>query len=58
MVSEIHSWLPEIKSIGWYVAITENDPCLIEGNNNWEITLRQDVESGLKERWNQMMYEM
>lgn len=46
-----HEQLPEIKSIGWDVAITPQGPVLIEGNDNWEIGGPQDMEGGLKKRW-------
>lgn len=54
-VKYMHQFLPQIKSIGWDVAITPTGPVLVEGNDNWEVSLHQDVEGGLKNRWNQMM---
>lgn len=54
-VKYMHQFLPQIKSIGWDVAITPTEPVLVEGNDNWEVSLHQDVEGGLKNRWNQMM---
>ena len=41
MVSEAAKRIKKVKSIGWDVAITENGPCLIEGNDNWGMTLFQ-----------------
>ena len=55
LVKNVHAKLPDIKSIGWDVAITPNGPVLIEGNDNWEIGGPQDMEGGLKQRWNKMM---
>lgn len=54
LVITMHSYLSDIESIGWDVAITPNGPVLIEGNDNWEISGPQDMEGGLKERWNQI----
>ena len=35
MAKEAAKKVKKVKSIGWDVAITENGPCLIEGNDNW-----------------------
>ena len=51
LVIKAHRLLPEIKTIGWDVAITPNGPVLIEGNDNWEISGAQDTFGGLKEKW-------
>lgn len=37
----LHSFLPDIRTIGWDIAIGEHGPIFIEGNDNWEITLHQ-----------------
>lgn len=55
VVKLMHSYLKDIKSIGWDVAITPNGPVLIEGNDNWEIGGPQDMEGGLKKRWYEMI---
>lgn len=39
VVIKAHREFHGIRSIGWDVAITENGPCFIEGNDNWEISL-------------------
>lgn len=51
LVTKAHSLVPEIKTIGWDVAITPNGPVLIEGNDNWEISGAQDAAGGLKGKW-------
>lgn len=56
LVRRVHEKLPDIRSIGWDVAITPEGPVLIEGNDNWEIGGPQDMEGGLKQRWNEMMF--
>lgn len=47
-----HKALYGIGCIGWDVAITEDGPVLIEGNDNWEISLMQVCNGGLKSEWN------
>lgn len=51
IVLKAHRVFPGIRSIGWDVAITENGPCFIEGNDNWEISLNQVADRGLKKEW-------
>lgn len=46
-----HRLLNGIHSIGWDVAITKDSPCLIEGNDNWEISLMQGCDKPLKKEW-------
>ena len=41
MVSEAAKRVKKVKSIGWDVAITESGPCLIEGNDNWNVDIFQ-----------------
>lgn len=42
-----------IHSIGWDIAITEDGPIFIEGNDNWEISLMQACNHGLRNEWTQ-----
>ena len=51
-----HLLMREIPAIGWDIAITPEGPTIIEGNDNWEIGGPQDMEGGLKQRWNKMMF--
>lgn len=55
MVFNAHEKISDVKSIGWDVAITENGPLLIEGNDNWEIIGPQDTHGGLKKRFIELM---
>lgn len=48
MACFLHSMLPNIYSIGWDIAIGENGPVFIEGNDNWEINGPQICNGGLK----------
>lgn len=40
VAKKYHGFL-DVHSIGWDIAITEDGPLIIEGNDNWEITLHQ-----------------
>lgn len=48
---EAHRHLFGIHSIGWDIAITPEGPVFIEGNDNWEISLMQACNGGLKKEW-------
>ncbi|WP_394917633.1 sugar-transfer associated ATP-grasp domain-containing protein [uncultured Robinsoniella sp.] len=52
---EAHRHFYGIRSIGWDIAITEDGPDFIEGNDNWEISLMQACNKGLKKEWNTAM---
>lgn len=51
LVLRAHMCILDIPTIGWDVAITQNGPVLVEGNENWEIDGVQAVCGGVKERW-------
>jgi len=36
MINEVAWLVPEVKTVGWDVAITESGPIIIEGNDNWD----------------------
>ncbi len=40
-----------VGAIGWDIATTENGPMFIEGNDNFEISLHQASDGGLKQKW-------
>ena len=44
----LHSFLSDINSIGWDVAIGLDGPIFIEGNDNWEINGPQICNGGLR----------
>lgn len=52
-----HSMLPEMQSVGWDIAIGENGPVFIEGNDNWEINGPQICNGGLKDLFEEQMYK-
>lgn len=47
----LHSFLPGVHSIGWDIAIGEDGPIIIEGNDNWEISLVQICSHGLQQEF-------
>lgn len=54
MCINFHRDLKYIPAIGWDVAIAEEGPIFIEGNDNWEISLMQ-IEGGLKSKFYQLL---
>ncbi len=48
-----HSFL-NLHSIGWDIAISENGPIFIEGNDNWEINLPQTFDNPFKKEFNRL----
>ena len=44
----LHQNMYRSHSIGWDIAITNNGPVFIEGNDRWEISLIQAVHGGMK----------
>lgn len=50
LARQFHSKLKNIHSIGWDVAITEDGPIFIEGNDNWELGFVQICEGSIQEQ--------
>ena len=48
MAIQLHRFLYRCHSVGWDIAITEHGPVFFEGNGQWEISLVQAVQGGLK----------
>lgn len=46
-----HKFFYNVGAIGWDIAITENGPTFVEGNDNFEITLMQACDRPLKKEW-------
>ncbi|MBR3891582.1 MAG: hypothetical protein IKJ30_05905 [Bacilli bacterium] len=49
-----HKLFKKVKFIGWDIAFTEDGPMLIEGNDNFEISLMQ-IDNPIKEKWQNIM---
>jgi hypothetical protein len=50
-VCRAHAFFYGVLAIGWDVAITENGPVLIEGNDNFGFFLHQIADRSLKKDW-------
>ena len=53
---KFHRCLPGLHSIGWDIAITEDGPVFIEGNDNWELSLVQTCSHGLYSDFKRLFY--
>ncbi len=56
LCKQAHLVMREIPAIGWDIAITTDGPMIIEGNDNWEISLMQASNHGLKREWENFMF--
>jgi hypothetical protein len=54
LVTRLHEHLRGIHSIGWDVAICQDGPVVIEGNDDWEGGIPMVLESDFKRRFLQM----
>lgn len=52
-----HQVLNNVHSIGWDIAILDDGPTIIEGNDNWEISLMEVSNYGLKKEFDRYFYE-
>lgn len=50
----MHRHLYGVHNIGWDIAITNDGPCFVEGNDNWEISLMQISNHGLKKEFERL----
>ena len=48
---EAHKQFYNVEFIGWDIAMSEHGPCIVEGNDNWEVTLMQAADHPLKTEW-------
>lgn len=53
MIRNFHLQLKEVHSIGWDITITPDGPCIIEGNDNWEISALQVTNHGMRKEFEQ-----
>lgn len=51
LTCNLHSYLYGIHSIGWDIAITENVPMFIEGNDDWEGGIPMVLEKNFRSRF-------
>ncbi|UTA70398.1 sugar-transfer associated ATP-grasp domain-containing protein [Emticicia sp. 21SJ11W-3] len=48
--------IPSVRTIGWDIALTPNDPTIIEGNDNWgktivELVTGQELQKKPVRKW-------
>ena len=55
LIRAYHMQLKEVHSIGWDITITPEGPCIIEGNDNWEISALQVTNHGMRKEFEQYM---
>ncbi len=55
MAWRLHALIPGIAAIGWDIAFTPEGPCIVEGNDNFEISLNQVANGGLRGKWNSIL---
>lgn len=46
-----HKFFYNVQFIGWDIALCEDGPAIIEGNDNWEISLMQASNEPLRQAW-------
>lgn len=57
LACEAHRMFYHTEFIGWDVAMTEDGPVFIEGNDNWEIPRIQATNRPLKAEWTRAVQE-
>ncbi|MBF2055266.1 MAG: hypothetical protein IGS03_17595 [Candidatus Sericytochromatia bacterium] len=40
--------LPLVRAVGWDIALSAQGPCLIEGNDNWCVTIQMTMRQGIR----------
>ena len=50
----LHTHLLPIAVIGWDIAITPDGPLFVEGNDNMEVSINQEVNGGLKKEFDEI----
>lgn len=51
MAQQFHAYLPGIHSIGWDIAITEDGPVFVEGNDDWDGAVSMVLDPGFKQKF-------
>lgn len=56
LVKEAANVVPEVRTVGWDIAISEKGPELIEGNDNWDkIIIEKGLRKGIKSYLSQFL---
>lgn len=51
-----HSMLPQVHSVGWDIAVGEDGPIFVEGNDNWEINGPQSCNGGMMKEFKEYFF--
>jgi len=51
----LHSFFPGLQQIGWDIAISENGPIFIEGNDDWGLGSVQSTHGGIKKKYYEIL---
>ena len=51
-----HSMLPQVHSVGWDIAVGEEGPIFVEGNDNWEINGPQSCNGGMMKEFKEFFF--
>lgn len=57
MAKRFHSYMTDLVSIGWDIALTDKGPCFIEGNDNWDTVIPQVCHGGLRNDFDKLFYK-
>lgn len=58
LVCTLHNAIPELFTVGWDVALTENGPLVFEGNDGWcPYVSEWSPETALRRTWNEAVAE-
>ena len=55
LACKAHKAFYNVATIGWDIAISNVGPIIIEGNDNWEISLMQACNEGYKQKWSNLI---
>ena len=55
LVLKVHRFFYSVHSIGWDIALTDDGPMLVEGNENWDLRLMQACDHPLRADWEQAL---
>ena len=58
LVKTLHSFIPQLFTVGWDVAFTVNGPAVVEGNDGWDVTLNQPPRgNAMRKIWDELVKE-
>jgi hypothetical protein len=48
--------LPQVHSVGWDIAVGDDGPIFVEGNDNWEINGPQSCNGGMMKEFKEYFF--